>query len=56
MLTRDIFGPPIPAAGPVFAIALTMHVAAGLTAVITGALAATAAKALADTRRRAAPT
>jgi len=44
MLSRDILGLPIPHAGPVFAIALTAHIAAGLTAVAAGALAATAAK------------
>jgi len=44
MLSRDILGLPIPDAGPVFAIALTAHIAAGLTAVAAGALAATAAK------------
>jgi hypothetical protein len=35
---------PIPDAGPVFAIALAVHVGSGLTAVIGGALAATAKK------------
>jgi hypothetical protein len=44
MLERDIFGLPIPDAGPVFAVALAVHVACGLTAVIAGALAATARK------------
>jgi len=44
MLTGDIFGLPIPDAGPVFAIALAVHIAAGLTAVVAGALAATAVK------------
>jgi hypothetical protein len=44
MLSRDIFGLPIPDAGPVFALALAVHIAAGLTAVIAGALAATATK------------
>jgi hypothetical protein len=44
MLSRDVFGLPIPDAGPVFAIALTVHIAAGLTAVIAGGLAATATK------------
>jgi hypothetical protein len=44
MLSRDILGLPIPDAGPVFAVALIVHIAAGLTAVIAGALAATAKK------------
>jgi hypothetical protein len=44
MLSRDIFGLPIPDAGSVFAIALAVHIAVGLTAVIAGALAATATK------------
>jgi len=44
MLTGEIFGLPIPDAGPVFAAALAVHVASGLTAVIAGALAATAKK------------
>jgi hypothetical protein len=44
MLHGDIFGLPIPEAGPVFAIALAVHIAAGLTAVAAGALAATARK------------
>ena len=44
MLSRDIFGLPIPDAGPVFAVALAVHIAAGLTAVTAGALAATAVK------------
>jgi len=44
MLSRDIFGLPIPEAGPVFAVALAVHIAAGLTAVTAGALAATAIK------------
>jgi hypothetical protein len=35
---------PIPDAGPVFAGALTVHVAAGLTAAVAGALAASARK------------
>jgi hypothetical protein len=42
MLARDFL--PIPDAGPVFAAALTVHIAAGLTAVIAGATAAFAAK------------
>jgi hypothetical protein len=44
MPTGDILGLPIPAAGPVFAAALVLHVACGLTAVVSGALAATANK------------
>jgi hypothetical protein len=44
MLSGDIGGLPIPDAGPVFAVTLAVHVAAGLTAVIAGALAATAKK------------
>jgi hypothetical protein len=44
MLTGEIFGLPIPDAGPVFAIALAVHVGCGLTAAIAGALAATARK------------
>jgi hypothetical protein len=44
MLTDEILGLPIPDAGPVFAIALAVHIACGLTAVIAGALAATAKK------------
>ena len=44
MLTGEILGLPIPDAGPVFAIALAVHIACGLTAVIAGALAATAKK------------
>jgi hypothetical protein len=43
MLATSIFGLPTPDAGPVFATALTVHIAAGLTAV-AGALAATAHK------------
>jgi hypothetical protein len=43
-LAADIFGLPIPDAGPVFAIALGVHIAGGLTAVVAGALAATARK------------
>lgn len=40
----EILGLPIPDAGPVFAVALALHVACGLTAVVGGALAATAKK------------
>ena len=44
MLNGEIFGLPIPDAGPVFATALVLHVLSGLTAVIAGALASTARK------------
>jgi hypothetical protein len=44
MLGGELFGLPIPDAGPVFAVALAGHIAAGLTAVGAGALAATAVK------------
>lgn len=44
MVTGEIFGLPIPDAGPVFAAALAVHIAGGLTAVGVGALAATARK------------
>jgi hypothetical protein len=44
ILNSEIFGLPIPDAGPVFAVALAIHVASGLTAVVAGALAATARK------------
>jgi hypothetical protein len=44
MLNREIFGLPIPDAGPIFAAALVLHILSGLTAVIAGALAATARK------------
>ena len=44
MLAGDIVGLPIPDAGPAFAAALAAHVASGLTAVVAGALAATAKK------------
>jgi hypothetical protein len=44
MLAGEIFGLPIPDAGPAFATALTLHIASGLTTVIAGALAATAKK------------
>jgi hypothetical protein len=40
----EILGLPIPDAGPVFAVALVVHVACGLTGVVGGALAATARK------------
>lgn len=40
----EIFGVEVPDAGPVFLAALAVHVAAGGTCVITGALAAFAAK------------
>jgi hypothetical protein len=44
MYGGDIFGLPIPDAGPVFLTALAAHIACGLTAVTSGALAATARK------------
>lgn len=44
MLAGDLLGLPIPAAGPVFTAALAVHIASGLIAVVTGALAATAKK------------
>lgn len=44
MLAAELLGLPVPDAGPVFAAALVVHVAAGLTAVGSGALAATAGK------------
>ena len=44
MVTGDIFGLPIPHAGPVFVVALVVHVACGVAAVVAGALAATAKK------------
>jgi GNAT superfamily N-acetyltransferase len=43
-LNSEIFGLPIPDAGPIFAAALVIHILSGLTAVIAGALAATARK------------
>jgi hypothetical protein len=44
MVSGDIFGLPIPDAGPVFTAALAVHIAAGLTAVTAGASAALASK------------
>ena len=44
MLAGDILGVPMPNAGPVFTAALAVHIACGLTAVVAGALAATATK------------
>jgi hypothetical protein len=44
MVAGEIFGLPIPDAGPLFATALAVHVGCGLTAVGGGALAATAKK------------
>lgn len=46
VLTAEILGLPIPDAGPLFAIALAIHIGCGLTAVLAGALAATAKKRL----------
>jgi hypothetical protein len=44
MSGSDLVGLPIPDAGPLFATALSVHIASGLTAVTAGALAATACK------------
>jgi hypothetical protein len=44
MLAGDFLGLPIPDAGAIFAAALVIHILSGLTAVTTGALAATAKK------------
>jgi hypothetical protein len=43
-LARQVFGLPIPDAGALFDVALACHIAAGLTCVVTGAMAATAPK------------
>jgi uncharacterized membrane protein len=43
-LARQVFGLPIPDEGVVFDTALAFHITAGLTCVVTGALAATAPK------------
>jgi hypothetical protein len=43
-LARQIFGLPIPDEGILFDVALACHIAAGLTCVVTGTLAATAPK------------
>jgi hypothetical protein len=43
-LARQLFGLPIPDEGALFDVALAFHIAAGLTCVVTGALAATAPK------------
>jgi hypothetical protein len=42
--TGDILGLPVPDAGPLFAIALAIHILCGLTGVVAGALAAAARK------------
>jgi hypothetical protein len=44
MLTSTVVGLEIPSAGPVFAVALGVHVLGGVWSVVTGALAATARK------------
>jgi hypothetical protein len=44
LLAREVFGLPIPDAGGLFDAALAGHIAAGLTCVVTGTLAATAPK------------
>jgi hypothetical protein len=43
-LARQIFGLPVPEEGALFDVALALHIAAGLTCVVAGALAATAPK------------
>jgi hypothetical protein len=43
-LAREVVGLPIPDQGSLFDVALACHIAAGLTCVLTGALAATAPK------------
>jgi hypothetical protein len=43
-LARQVFGLPVPDEGALFDVALACHIAAGLTCVVTGALAATAPK------------
>ena len=43
-LARQVFGLPVPDEGALFGAALACHIAAGLTCVVTGALAATAPK------------
>jgi hypothetical protein len=43
-LARQLFGLPIPNEGTLFDVALAGHIAAGLTCVVTGVLAATAPK------------
>jgi hypothetical protein len=44
MQAIKVLGPVIPDAGPLFLIALAVHVLAGMTCVVAGALAATAGK------------
>ena len=44
MLTSTVVGLEIPSAGPVFTVALGVHVLGGVWSVVTGALAATARK------------
>jgi len=43
-LARQVFGLPIPDEGALFDVALALHILAGLTCVVTGALAVTAPK------------
>jgi hypothetical protein len=43
-LARQVFGLPIPDEGALFDVALAVHIVAGLSCVVTGALAATAPK------------
>ena len=44
IIAPTLFGLEIPDAGPIFYAALVAHIVAGLTCVVTGALAATAPK------------
>jgi uncharacterized membrane protein len=44
LLAREVFGLPIPDEGALFDVALAVHIVAGLSCVVTGALAATAPK------------
>ena len=44
LLARQVFGLPVPDEGALFDVALACHIAAGMTCVVTGALAATAPK------------
>jgi hypothetical protein len=43
-LAREVFGLPVPDEGALFDAALALHIAAGLTCVVTGGVAATAPK------------
>lgn len=44
MSATNVFGLPVPTAGPLFYVALTVHIVAAMTCVVTGLLAATAGK------------